>query len=139
MATQNFKTNLFLNLYREGEKNITLICFLLLLKREVKNVYTYSLFPPFGDPGLPACYPLTHLRLVLFWKVINYWFNFLNRYTFSLPILSFVSFGKLCFSKNWFILSRLSKCEKRVVHRIHLNILLMFVRSEEMFLLSFLL
>ena len=32
-ATQNFKRNLFLNLYREGEKNLTfIVCFLLLLK-----------------------------------------------------------------------------------------------------------
>ena len=33
MATQNFKRNLLLNLYREGEKNLTfIVCFLLLLK-----------------------------------------------------------------------------------------------------------
>ena len=39
MVTQNFKRNLFLNLYREGEKNLTLmVCFLLPLKRERKNV-----------------------------------------------------------------------------------------------------
>ena len=38
MATQNCKRNL-LNLYREGEKNLTLVVyFLLLLKREIKNV-----------------------------------------------------------------------------------------------------
>jgi len=37
MATQNFKRNLFLYLYREGEK-ITLVCFLLPLKRKIKNV-----------------------------------------------------------------------------------------------------
>ena len=36
MATQHFKRNLFLNLYRE-EKNISLVCFLLRLKRD-KNV-----------------------------------------------------------------------------------------------------
>jgi len=38
MAAQNFKGNLFLNSYREGEKNLTLICFLLPLKRERRNV-----------------------------------------------------------------------------------------------------
>ena len=36
MATQYFKRNLLLNLYREGKKS--LICFLLLLKRD-KNVW----------------------------------------------------------------------------------------------------
>ena len=46
MATQNFKRNLFKYSYREGGKNQTLVCFLLLLKREIKNV---SLFLPFGD------------------------------------------------------------------------------------------
>ena len=37
MATQNFKRNLFLNLYREGKK-ILLVCFLLPLKGD-KNVW----------------------------------------------------------------------------------------------------
>ena len=37
MATKNFKRNLS-NSYREGEKNLTLVCFLLPLKREVKYV-----------------------------------------------------------------------------------------------------
>ena len=34
MVKQNFKRNLFLNLYREVGKKITLVCFFLLLKRE---------------------------------------------------------------------------------------------------------
>ena len=38
MATQNFKRNLFLNLYREREKSATLVCFLLTLKIEMNNV-----------------------------------------------------------------------------------------------------
>ena len=38
METKNFKIKLFLSLYREGEKNVTLVCFFLLLKREIKNV-----------------------------------------------------------------------------------------------------
>ena len=39
MATQYFKRNLFLNLYRERKKiYISLVCFLLLLKRGIKNV-----------------------------------------------------------------------------------------------------
>ena len=37
MATQYFKRNLLLNLYREGKK-ISLVCFLLPLKRD-KNVW----------------------------------------------------------------------------------------------------
>ena len=37
MATQNFKRNLFLNFYREGGKNLTLVCLLLPLKREIKK------------------------------------------------------------------------------------------------------
>ena len=54
MATQNFKRNLFLYLYREGGK-ITLVCFLLLLKREIKKKSdTCCLFSPFGDPW-PSC------------------------------------------------------------------------------------
>ena len=38
MVKQNFKRNLFLNLYREVGKKITLVCFFLLLKRERENV-----------------------------------------------------------------------------------------------------
>ena len=54
MATQNFKRSLFLILYREGEKILTLvICFLQPLKRQ-KMFDTSSLFPPFGDPS-PSC------------------------------------------------------------------------------------
>ena len=34
METQSFKRNLFLNLYREGEKNVTLVCFFLPRERE---------------------------------------------------------------------------------------------------------
>ena len=50
------KRNLFLNLYREGGKNLMLVvCFLLRLKREIKKMSdTCSLFPPFGDPW-PSC------------------------------------------------------------------------------------
>ena len=45
MATQNFKRNLFLNLYREGEKYLTLVvCFLLPLKREVKKSLTLAAY-----------------------------------------------------------------------------------------------
>ena len=53
MATQSFKRNLFLNLYRKGKKKITLVCFLLPLKRE-KCLTLFHL----ETPGLPACYPL---------------------------------------------------------------------------------
>ena len=59
MATQNFKRNLFLNLYRGGgKKNITLVCFLLLLKREIKNVTLAAYFLRLETPDFPACYPL---------------------------------------------------------------------------------
>ena len=53
MATQNFKRNLFKFVWRRGKK-ITLVCFLLLLKRERKKCDTCSLFPLFGDPS-PSC------------------------------------------------------------------------------------
>ena len=45
-ATQNFKRNLLLNLYREREKkNVTLIvCFLLPLKREKKYLTLAAYF-----------------------------------------------------------------------------------------------
>ena len=56
MATQNFKRNLLLILYREGKKkNLTLgICFLLPFKEREKMSDPCSLFPPFGDPW-PSC------------------------------------------------------------------------------------
>ena len=57
MATQNFQRNLLLNLYPEGEKNVTLVCFLQLLKRyreKKKKSDTFSLFPLSGDPR-PSC------------------------------------------------------------------------------------
>jgi len=64
MATQNFKRNLLLILYRDGEKNLTFVCFLLPLKREIKKCLTlaaYSLC--LETPGLPACYFLNLLIL----------------------------------------------------------------------------
>ena len=46
MATQNFKRNLLLTLYREGgKKNLALVvCFLLPLKREVKKSLTLAAY-----------------------------------------------------------------------------------------------
>ena len=42
-------------LYREGKKNLTLVvCFLLLLKREMKMSDTCSLFLPFVASSLPT-------------------------------------------------------------------------------------
>ena len=38
MATQNFKRNLLLIFYRDGEKNLTFVCFLLQIKKDIKNV-----------------------------------------------------------------------------------------------------
>ena len=51
------KRNLVLNLYREGKiyRQFVSSCRL----REIKMSNTYSLFPPFGDPGFPACYPFS--------------------------------------------------------------------------------
>ena len=59
MATQNFKRNLFLNLYREGGKYNTSSLFLLLLKREIKKSDTCCLFPLLGDPW-PSCLLPSH-------------------------------------------------------------------------------
>ena len=63
MATQNFQRNLLLNLYQEGGKNVTLICFLRLLKRERKKRLTLAAyFLCLETPGLPACYPFRAFR-----------------------------------------------------------------------------
>ena len=62
MATENFKRNLFLNLYREGEKNVTPVCFFLPLKRDIKKKKSLTLaayFLRLETPGLPAYYPLS--------------------------------------------------------------------------------
>ena len=58
MTTQYFNRNLFLNLYREGKKYISLVCFLLLLKREIKKKKCLKLaayFLHLETPGLPTC------------------------------------------------------------------------------------
>ena len=59
MAAQNFIGNLFLNSYREGEKILTLVCFVLLLKRKIKNVWhlqsTSSVWRPLTF--LPSIFP----------------------------------------------------------------------------------
>ena len=63
MATQTLKRNLLVTLYREGKKNLTL-CFLLPLKGEVKKGLTLvACFLCVEIPGLPACYPLTSIRI----------------------------------------------------------------------------
>ena len=56
--------------YREGEKNITLVCFLLLLKREIKISDTCSLFPLFGDPW-PSCLFPSHCVYVMYIRHTN--------------------------------------------------------------------
>ena len=72
MATQNFKRHLFLKLYREGEKNLTLaVCFLLPLKREIKKCLTLAAyFLLLETPGLPACYSLNSntITIAKIWK-----------------------------------------------------------------------
>ena len=41
-----------------------------------------------------------------FWTVNNYWFNFFNRYRpIQMSVSSYVSFVRLCLSKNWAISS----------------------------------
>ena len=55
MATQHFKRNLLLNLYREEKKY--LVYFFLPLKRE-KFLALAACFFRLETPGLPACYPL---------------------------------------------------------------------------------
>ena len=59
MATQNFKRNLLLNLYRKGEKKVTLVCFFLPLKKE-KNVS--HLQPIFSVQKPLAFLPVTPWR-----------------------------------------------------------------------------
>ena len=62
MATQIFMRNRFLNLYREGEKLLTFVCFLLLLKREIKIIMHLQPIPPFGDPW--PSFPLNSISKV---------------------------------------------------------------------------
>ena len=58
MATQNFKRNFCLNLYREGGKILTLVaCFLLPLNRAIKN--TWHLQPIFSIWRPLAFLPVT--------------------------------------------------------------------------------
>ena len=61
MATQNFKRNLLLNLYREEKKNISLVCFFLPLKGD-KNVWHLQAISPIWRPL--AFLPVT-LSLIL--------------------------------------------------------------------------
>ena len=59
MATQNFKRNLLLSLHRErGKKSDTCSCFLLPLKREIKNLTLAACFLHLETPGRLAFYAL---------------------------------------------------------------------------------
>ena len=61
MATQNFKGNLFLNLYREGEKLFNICLFPPAAKERDKKCLTLAAyFLCLETPGLPACYPFTN-------------------------------------------------------------------------------
>ena len=63
------------------------------------------------EPGPPA------FQGVIFWKIINCWFNLFNRYgLLNLPISLCRSFGRLCPSGNWFIVPKLSHLWHRVVY-----------------------
>ena len=66
MATQHFKRNLLLNLYREGKTYHWFVSSCRL--REIKMSGTCSLFPPFGDPW-PSCLlpSQIHLQCRRFW------------------------------------------------------------------------
>ena len=61
-ATQNFKRNRLLNVYREGE-GANIFCFLLLLKRDIKYLTLAAYFLCLETLGLPACYPLKLMLL----------------------------------------------------------------------------
>ena len=67
MATQHFKRNFLLNLYRE--EKISLVCFLLPLKRDKNVWHLQPLSSILETTGLPACYPLTLIR----WKYTFRW------------------------------------------------------------------
>ena len=58
MATQHFKRNLLLNLYRGGEKKNKQQFVSSCLLKEIK-VALRAYFLRLETPGLPACYPLT--------------------------------------------------------------------------------
>ena len=53
MATQTFQRNL-LNLYGEGGKNVTLVCFLWLLKREREKRLTLAAYSLCLEAFLPV-------------------------------------------------------------------------------------
>ena len=61
-AAENFKRDLFLNLYREGGENLTFVCLLLPPKREIKNCLTLAVyFLRLETPGLPSFLPALSL------------------------------------------------------------------------------
>ena len=79
MATQHFKRNLLLNLYRE--EKISLVFFSSCCLRERKMSGICSLFPPFGDPW-PSCLLPSH-------------YHFPEPYTLSSHVLLSHSLGLL--------------------------------------------
>ena len=65
MATQNFKGNLFLNLYREGGKLSNIPLFPPAAKeREKKCLTLAAYFLCLETSGLPACYPLNFISKI---------------------------------------------------------------------------
>ena len=83
MATQNFKRNLLLNLYRKGKKALTLVvCLLLPLKREIKIVWHLQ-------PISPVWRPLAFLPVTLLPCIFN-----------IPPPIIFVHVLTLCFKKR---------------------------------------
>ena len=73
MGAENFKRNLFLNLYREGEKNLTLVYFLLLLTAAAKSLQSC---PTLCDPidGSPPGSPVPGIlqARTLEWVAISF-------------------------------------------------------------------
>ena len=83
MATQYFKRNLLLNLYRE-EKNIT--SFSSCRLREIKMSDTCRLFPPFGDPWPSCLLPSHHLLFDHFQFTLIHGCNIPGSYAILFPL-----------------------------------------------------
>ena len=88
MATQYFKRNLLLNLYRKGKKKYHQFVSSCCL-RERKMSDTCSLFPLFGDPW-PSCLLIPH----------NHMLDFC---TFSIKHLHLYLFDNARFLINWIL------------------------------------
>ena len=109
MATQHFKRNLLLNLYREGKKKY-LVCFLLSLKRE-KNVWHLQ---PISSIWRPLAFlPVTLSFLLLTPFGCSYFLDVLiSLFHLTLGLCQFM-FHHLLLLCHVFLCSQIS-----VVHRV---------------------